>query len=300
MTRFIYDEFSKDYLEELLQDFGEIQAPYKISSEVREIDVYFSPFPQQNPNIKKLGLLGDLAKTPAIFEPYRNSVTDEQIEDCILKLLEVKRVLRKEFKDKNTKIPDHQIPRLWIITPTLSDRILSSFGAFSSTKFCQGVYEIAEYFRAGIVVIHQLPETPETIWLRILGREKVQSKAIDELLSLDTDEQFKQKTLELFYVLMDRIAIRNPKTITEVNMKRLVNYYQQDRDLAVQEGKTLGKNEEGSLLVIKQLIKRFKTINPEVTQKIQQLSLEKIEELAEALLDFNQYQDLENWLQQNQ
>ncbi|MFM6007056.1 MAG: DUF4351 domain-containing protein, partial [Sphaerospermopsis kisseleviana] len=39
---------------------------------------------------------------------------------------------------------------------------------------------------------------------------------------------------------------------------------------------------------------------PEVTQKIQQLSLEKIEELAEALLDFNQYQDLENWLQQNQ
>ncbi|MFM6157970.1 MAG: DUF4351 domain-containing protein, partial [Sphaerospermopsis kisseleviana] len=105
-------------------------------------------------------------------------------------------------------------------------------------------------------------------------------------------------------VLMDRIAIRNPKTITEVNMKRLVNYYQQDRDLAVQEGKTLGKiegkNEEGILLVIKQLIKRFKSINPEVTQKIQQLSLEKIEELAEALLDFNQYQDLENWLQQNQ
>ncbi|MFM6134505.1 MAG: DUF4351 domain-containing protein, partial [Sphaerospermopsis kisseleviana] len=136
------------------------------------------------------------------------------------------------------------------------------------------------------------------------GREKVQSKAIDELLSLDTDEQFNRKTLELFYVLMDRIAIRNPKTITEVNMKRLVNYYQQDRDLAVQEGKTLGKiegkNEEGSLLVIKQLIKRFKSINPEVTQKIQQLSLEKIEELAEALLDFNQYQDLENWLQQNQ
>ncbi|MFM7372430.1 MAG: DUF4351 domain-containing protein, partial [Sphaerospermopsis kisseleviana] len=167
-------------------------------------------------------------------------------------------------------------------------------------KFCQGVYEIAEYFRAGIVVIHQLPETPETIWLRILGREKVQSKAIDELLSLDTDEQFKRKTLELFYVLMDRIAIRNPKTITEVNMRRLVNYYQQDRDLAVQEGKIEGKNEEGSLLVIKQLIKRFKSINPEVTQKIQQLSLEKIEELAEALLDFNQYQDLENWLQQNQ
>ncbi|MBE9238792.1 DUF4351 domain-containing protein, partial [Anabaena aphanizomenioides LEGE 00250] len=243
-----------------------------------------------------LGLLGDLAKTPAIFEPYRNSVTDEQIEDCILKLLEVKRVLRKEFKDKNTKIPDHQIPRLWIITPTLSDRILSSFGAIPSTKFCQGVYEIAEYFRAGIVVIHQLPETPETIWLRILGREKVQSKAIDELLSLDTDEQFKRKTLELFYVLMDRIAIRNPKTITEVNMKRLVNYYQQDRDLAVQEGKT-----EGQLsLVIRLLTKKFQEINPNITQKIQQLSLEKIEELAEALLDFNQYQDLENWLQQNQ
>ena len=79
-------------------------------------------------------------------------------------------------------------------------------------------------------------------------------------------------------------------------MKRLVNYYQQDRDLAVQEGKT-----EGQLsLVIRLLTKKFQEINPNITQKIQQLSLEKIEELAEALLDFNQYQDLENWLQQNQ
>jgi len=31
MTRFIHDKFAKDYLEELLKDYGEVKASEKIS-----------------------------------------------------------------------------------------------------------------------------------------------------------------------------------------------------------------------------------------------------------------------------
>lgn len=71
MTRFIHDQFAKDYLEELLKPYGKVEAPSRVAGEVREIDVLFTPFPQQNTGLELLGLLGRLATTPAMFERKR-------------------------------------------------------------------------------------------------------------------------------------------------------------------------------------------------------------------------------------
>jgi len=62
MTRFIHDKFAKDYLEELLKPYGKVEAPKRVAGEVREIDVFFSPFLSEIPNLEILGLLGYNAK----------------------------------------------------------------------------------------------------------------------------------------------------------------------------------------------------------------------------------------------
>ncbi len=41
MTRFIHDQFAKDYLEELLSQLGECQISLEIPSEIRQVDVFF-------------------------------------------------------------------------------------------------------------------------------------------------------------------------------------------------------------------------------------------------------------------
>jgi hypothetical protein len=38
-----------------------------------------------------------------------------------------------------------------------------------------GVHFLPDALRTAIVAIHQLPQTPETLWLRLLGRGSVQS-----------------------------------------------------------------------------------------------------------------------------
>jgi hypothetical protein len=63
MTRFIHDQFAKDYLEELLKPYGKVEAPSHVPGEIREIDVLFTPFPEQKADITLLGLLGKLATT---------------------------------------------------------------------------------------------------------------------------------------------------------------------------------------------------------------------------------------------
>jgi len=44
MTRFIHDLFAKEFLEELLSPLGTVNIGRDVTSEVREIDVYFSFF----------------------------------------------------------------------------------------------------------------------------------------------------------------------------------------------------------------------------------------------------------------
>ncbi|MBE9226240.1 hypothetical protein IQ264_12475 [Phormidium sp. LEGE 05292] len=96
MTRFIHDQFAKDYLEKLLTPYGVVQAPRRVAGEVREIDVWFAPNSQPNSPPEDLGLLGRLATSISIFEPYRNAASDEEIGDCLLKILEVRGELRRE------------------------------------------------------------------------------------------------------------------------------------------------------------------------------------------------------------
>ncbi len=64
----------------------------------------------------------------------------------------------------------------------------------------------------------------------------------------------------------------------------------------IQQGIQQGKTEEALLLVLRLLKKRFGTIDAELESKLSQLTLEKIEELSESLLDFSSYEDLTNWL----
>ena len=72
MTRTPHDQFAKQYLEELLTLLGKVETSRDVASEVREIDVYFIPVipPPNDPKI--LGLLGQMATTASVYEPFRN------------------------------------------------------------------------------------------------------------------------------------------------------------------------------------------------------------------------------------
>ncbi|MBW4688499.1 MAG: hypothetical protein KME40_26265 [Komarekiella atlantica HA4396-MV6] len=240
MTRFIHDQFAKDYLEELLKPYGEVQAPSRVAGEVREIDVLFSPSAEQSLNLETLGLLGKFAATPAIFEPFRNAASKEEICDCLLKLLEVRGALQREANRNNTSVLDSIIPKLWILSPTASTTLLSGFGATQAVDWLPGIHFMAEFLRTAIVAIHQLPHTQETLWLRILGRGAVQRKAIDELEALSSNHLFRRATLELLYNLRQNLRVnQNSEEDDRDLIMRLEPLYQQDREQAKLEGERL-------------------------------------------------------------
>jgi flagellar biosynthesis/type III secretory pathway protein FliH len=90
---------------------------------------------------------------------------------------------------------------------------------------------------------------------------------------------------------------------------RLAPLYQQERELARQEGLQQGLQEglqEGEqrglqqgeqLLIIRQLNRRIGTMDSSLIQQVQKLPVAQLEELGEALLDFTSVTDLQTWLQ---
>jgi predicted transposase/invertase (TIGR01784 family) len=72
--------------------------------------------------------------------------------------------------------------------------------------------------------------------------------------------------------------------------------YQEIREDGLQEG----RQREALSFVTRQLTRRFGTIAPEMQEQIQTLSIEELEDLGEALLDFSEVTDLANWLNQRQ
>ncbi|WP_254174413.1 DUF4351 domain-containing protein [Planktothrix pseudagardhii] len=70
--------------------------------------------------------------------------------------------------------------------------------------------------------------------------------------------------------------------------------YQEIRE----DGLLEGRQREAISFVTRQLTRRVGAIAPIIQEQIQTLSVEELENLGEALLDFSELTDLENWLNQ--
>ncbi len=63
----------------------------------------------------------------------------------------------------------------------------------------------------------------------------------------------------------------------------------------IQTGIQAGKEE----LIVRQLNRRFGSVSAQVTERLNRLSSEQLNDIGEALVDFKTYADLEAWLSQH-
>ena len=66
------------------------------------------------------------------------------------------------------------------------------------------------------------------------------------------------------------------------------------------EGRQEGKQEEALLLLMRLLTRRFGELDPQLQERVRGLSLTQLEELGEALFDFETVMDLAVWLEKRQ
>jgi hypothetical protein len=248
VTQFPHDQFAKEYLQELLSPLGTVETAKELTAEVREIDILFHPATVNSEYAQTLGLLGKMATTVALIEPFRNAVSPEGIFSCVAKLLNKRVQVVRQASRESQHLESNQLPFLWILTPTASENLLNSFGFLrpvESENWERGVYFLSDVWRVGLIAIHQLPKVPETMWLRVLGKGRVQQEAIGQLTALPVDNPLRANALELLYVLQANLQA-NLASNTEVSQEdrelvmTIAPLFQEQLQAAQQQGIQLG------------------------------------------------------------
>jgi Domain of unknown function (DUF4351) len=293
MTRTRHDLFAKQHLEALLESLGTVATSRKVTSETREVDLWFVPHDDAQEQLSALGLLGRMVLQCCVIEPFRNSVQPQDVSSCVGKLIDLTEIFRRQTKRERKSLLGLALPQLWILSPTVSKRVVQGFGAGHRPNWPAGFYFLPPQFRTALVAIHQLPADADTLWLRLMGRDRVQREAIAELLALPPDQPMKRKTIEHLAVLQISLNLgQNLDNDERAIVMNLTPVYEQWRKETLQEG----RREEGLNFALRLVSRRIGTISPETEAQIRTLSLAQLEELGEALLDFSSSADLNQWL----
>ncbi|TAE57427.1 MAG: hypothetical protein EAZ87_16220 [Nostocales cyanobacterium] len=302
MTRFIHDQFAKQYLTEIFTPYGKVEVSQDIISEKRQIDVLFTPF--SNPeNIEKLGLLGKMGTyaNSIVFEPFRNPVDRSEIRSCMGKLFDIHANLERQAKRNNTRINENQLPFLWILTPTASEEIFKGVDlSLEYQTWGKGVYLLDEVSRTGIIVIHQLPSTPETLFLRVLGRGKVQRKAVEELEALANNNPQLENVIQLVHDLIAMLSARQQKEkdidqddqelimkLSEMYQELLEQIKEEKRQEGIHQGREEGEKRERRAMAESILQVRFGKVDDDLEQVIDKIITLNREEFTPLLLQLS-------------
>jgi hypothetical protein len=310
MTRQIHDQFAKEYLEELLASLGTIKKSKKVKSEVQEIDVWFEPASSASRTELPLGLLGKMAATCCLFEPFRNPPSEVEIRSCISKLYAVHGEVLRKAKRTSKTLTEAELPVLWILTPTFSARMIEEFVGIPPSflpeegmkeEWGKGVYFSPSLFKTGIVAIHQLPVNEETLWLRVLGKGGTQKRAVEELVQLPEGNPFQENLLEILANWRQSLELRdNLSTEEQEDIMNLSPAYLKQREEwkqegiqegiqrgiqeGMQEGIQRGSLEERYSLITSLLEGRFGSLDAELSGLVEQIAQLPISERTELLL----------------
>jgi len=177
-----------------------------------------------------------------------------------------------------------------------------SFEPKQLTKYHQELIDSQRILR---IYLNELPEGSigvDLINLIVSSEARVVplvKKLIERTNREITDGDVKQNIMELLecvliskFSKLSRQEIEAMFSLSDIKQTRV---YQE----AKQEGRQEGEKQKAQSLVLRQLNRRLGKLNNRLMEAVKSLKTDQLDELAEALLDFTDRSDLEEWLQNN-
>ena len=296
MTRTPHDSFAKDLLEEILKPLGKFQAPLEVRDEPRQIDIWFVPSLDPETDPSQFGVLGAIVEKECLLEPVRAQLSQIEILKCTRRQLIFYGYKERMAGRKNKSLTEVELPPLWILCPNVSPKIVSLFGAKGKKGWPVGIYFAPEGYKLGIVAINQLPETRQTLWLRMLGKGAVQERAFEELKQMPVTDSLRRNILEVVGMWYSTLTGKKPASTEEERLiMELSTAYKQLRQSILEEGIEQGRQEgrqEGRLEVQRQFIEnfltaRFGSLDETLTAAIEPLLQMAPEDLTRLMLELS-------------
>lgn len=328
MPQYYKDAFAKEHARIIGEGLGEFDDNLSISTETLDFDVLFVPnakfLAQDN---KDLDLYCRLLKTDTVvnLEFFSGALRPENLRECRIRtnLDWVKQKnnydnLKKkigatknesEARELSAKLTEPKLKFCWIIIALTSIKTLESYQAKPHLEWGKGVYLLPTVERMGAVIIPELEKSQDTLWLRTLGKEKVLKEAFVETIDLPSDHPKRNAIIDLgrsYYDFLNdqpELQLSNEDTI---DMRTLSEIYQANRAQSIALENALAQAQIRADEVQRNVVKNFLTrkfggeiLIENITQRIEQLSSEQLDELLFQSASWNSPTQLQNYFNPN-
>ncbi|MCY7407856.1 MAG: DUF4351 domain-containing protein [Alkalinema sp. CAN_BIN05] len=321
MTQNPFDAFSKEYLADLLAPFGTVERSFEVPGESKFIDVLFLPTNAADTSSIK-GLLKQVVSTPSLLEIYSGVPTVDEVSTCLHELFWLREDIVRKANSADRTLTENDYPQLWILAASLSEPLKKECAVIHKPGFPRGFYHFpSPIVRTIMVSLKDLPSTPNTLWMRVLGRGKTQENAIAEVVALPLSDPRRAPILRMLCAWKLVTIEKNPSLFENAETRAMA--YPQiflDWEAATEErgrqigqqigqqigeqigqqiGERIGGKEKALSIVLRLLHRRIGAISDALQARVMPLSSDQLEDLSEALLDFGVPDDLDRWLNEH-
>jgi hypothetical protein len=302
MAQYKHDRFFKFYVQALYKTKGETRKNIQVrNDEDLEIDCMFvaqsDKFGWQQ---EDLGLFDQLMKkhSTIIVEHYSGYLNQKNLNVSVTRknlywepkeaeLIEAARIelqLNKSEplpKDARAQI-EVQNPYTWVLVVNCGDKLLNLCEAKPLTEYGDGVYELSKFLRMGIVVIDQLPEGEDTLWLKMLGDKDSARRAFGEIEQLSPNRREKNDIIKtsLKYCVYLRGLPTESLTEEEQDFMRTMEQVDAWLEAEIAEAEQKAKQANQQEIALRML---QENIPLDVIARITQLKIELLQSLRSQL-----------------
>jgi hypothetical protein len=235
-----HDEWTKDALSLWLDGVGEVRVDARITGSTRRGDVLFTETKRNGHRRKTLGLLGKLARGCVLFEAFRNPVSPWEIETCLVKSIEHTAQQMRAARRAKQKQSTTRHTTLCVITPSASEEVKTEAELTLLSLDQPGVYRMARLLHTVVVVVDKLPENESTLWFRLLGRDDVQRRAVEELCKMQANKALGSATLELLIAWQQSLPLTVATNLEQEDSMSWRRVYKEWEQKTLKKGRSEG------------------------------------------------------------
>jgi hypothetical protein len=272
-TRTRFDQFGKQMVRSAVASRGSVETDAEVPADTRRIDLWFMPDPACEPVPGYLGLLGRITAGPSTLEFFHNTPSGDELADCLIKHGQFRHYLA-------LRKPPPPIPTQWVISSGRPKGGIEGLRLHRMEGWPPGIYEGPPLLWTRLVVVSELPVTPDTLLLRLLGAGQVLKQAIAEIKALRTEDPARSLALPLLVRLRLEIPI-DPAQRTDDDQEFLMqtqDIVETWRQEAIQEGVKKGVQQGECAVLLRLLRQRFgDAVDAHVEQRIATAPIEQID-----------------------
>jgi hypothetical protein len=302
-----HDQLFKEMMDATLELMGTVEPERVVHVPPQRIDVAFEP----HGLAPELGVLDRMAALgPCMFEYYARQPSRADVATCLRKRLNYDHERARRARRRREPAPPGA--RLWILSTGRPRVALQAYGATPMTGWPEGFWQAAMDERLCLVVLSELPESEDTLSLRLLQRGPGVARALRELDELPDKHPLRvrawpvlvargapimqhlqrigamsayQQALEIFHKWEQRTLQKGRRQGLREGRKQAI-------EQGIEQGIDQGRAQEARALLERLVRRRFGRLPRSASARIRQADRTTLERWAEQVLTARSIDDV--------